>query len=312
MLQVKARAVLFFQDLCQQLQVLALSPSATTRGEGGEPINNKKRPHTGSICSVGSVSEVFSPEGANILSAEDSIDESQEQEELSRSDKARILSDSTSGYSSCSADLSDQMSPVLFQSHDLNSPSHQTSPNNVGSTRGTGANNNNGNNVDSSSTYTALPSVGASHELSGGSETPAVSASWNWPYSCPNVSLSPLIEHRVSSISSISSGRNNSFDDFDTFPVLVAEVLVVSHGGLLKELVRHFVHDLGCHIPGGESQIMRVSPNTGLSKFTISLLEEDGRPRVNCLLLHDKDHLMNSGLEPLNVSIYSESEEASP
>lgn len=112
-------------------------------------------------------------------------------------------------------------------------------------------------------------------------------------HDCPNVSLSPLLEHRLSSISSISSGRNSSFDDGDGLALSAADVLVVSHGGFMKELIRHFIEDLGCKVPGGKGHALRVSPNTGLSKFTVTAEEENGRPVITCLVIHDKDHLLN-------------------
>lgn len=108
---------------------------------------------------------------------------------------------------------------------------------------------------------------------------------------CPNVSLSPLLEHRITSFSSVSSGRNSSFDDADLIPVAAGEVLVVSHGGLLKELVAHFIEDFQCKVPGGKSHALRICPNTGVSRFMVSLSEDDGQPTITCLLIHDKDHL---------------------
>ena len=121
-------------------------------------------------------------------------------------------------------------------------------------------------------------------------------------HGCPNVSLSPIFEHRLPSISSVSSGRNSSFDDGE-IPLLLAEVLVVSHGGLLKELFCHFVDDLGCKIPGGRGYALQVSPNTGLSKFTVSISSGDELPRLTCLSIHDKDHLMYIDMEPVGKSV---------
>lgn len=107
---------------------------------------------------------------------------------------------------------------------------------------------------------------------------------------CPNVSLSPLLEHRLSSITSIGSGRN-SFDDTDDVLPIMPEILVVTHGGWLKELFRHFIEDLNCKIPGGKSHALRVGPNASVSKFTVSITDPYEVPSVTCLLLHDKDHL---------------------
>ncbi|KAK7497271.1 hypothetical protein BaRGS_00011565 [Batillaria attramentaria] len=120
---------------------------------------------------------------------------------------------------------------------------------------------------------------------------------------CPNVSLSPLLEHRISSISSVSSGRNSSFDDADIIPMAAGEVLVVSHGGLLKELVTHFIEDFQCKVPGGKSHALRICPNTGVSRFMVTLSEPDFKPTVTCLFIHDKDHLrsMSDVQIPLGV-----------
>ncbi|ESO89104.1 hypothetical protein LOTGIDRAFT_56344, partial [Lottia gigantea] len=109
---------------------------------------------------------------------------------------------------------------------------------------------------------------------------------------CPNVSLSPLLEKRFSSISSASSGRNNSFDESDN-QQCIADILIVSHGGFLKEFIRHFIEDLHCKIPGGKCYALRVGPNTSMSKFTVSFENGCDKPVVTCLLIHDKDHLRN-------------------
>lgn len=117
-------------------------------------------------------------------------------------------------------------------------------------------------------------------------------------HTCPNVSLSPLLEHRLTSISSVSSGRNSSFDDADIVPSVAGEVLVVTHGGLIKELVTHFIEDLNCKVPGGKGHALRVCPNTGVSRFMVTLSETDLQPAVTCLLINDKEHL-KTWQEPL-------------
>lgn len=121
---------------------------------------------------------------------------------------------------------------------------------------------------------------------------------------CPNVSLSPMLDHRLTSISSVSSGRNSSFDDADMIPPVAANVLVVSHGGLLKMLLSHFIEDLHCKVPGGKGHALRVCPNTGVSRFMVTLDGCPGkelRPTVTCLMINDKDHLRSmpfSGPQP--------------
>lgn len=125
---------------------------------------------------------------------------------------------------------------------------------------------------------------------------------------CPNVSLSPLVDQNLVSSSLLSNpllhenaqsdtqherrlSVCSSCDDADSDPVLIANILVVSHGGWLRELFRYFVEDLECSVPGGKKQALRISPNAGLSKFTVSLEEQGGYPKIICHQIHDKQHL---------------------
>ncbi|KAH3739099.1 uncharacterized protein LOC127851900 [Dreissena polymorpha] len=114
---------------------------------------------------------------------------------------------------------------------------------------------------------------------------------------CPNVSLtfSPNA-HNFSSISSISSGRNSSFDDTDSMPQTVADILVVSHGGFIKECLNFFVEILDCKIPGMRGHALKVCPNCSVSKFNITLDEYTLTPTVTCVTIHDKDHLIGLDL----------------
>lgn len=114
-------------------------------------------------------------------------------------------------------------------------------------------------------------------------------------YGCPNVSLSLSPSGQpFSSISSISSGRNSSFDDTEGLPTTVADVLVVSHGGFIKECMRYFVDNLDCKIPGMKGHALKVCPNCSISKFTVTL-DDLEKPTITCVTIHDKDHLV--GLE---------------
>lgn len=124
-----------------------------------------------------------------------------------------------------------------------------------------------------------------------GEGPPALGFALSSSLACPNVSLSPLLEHRISSLSSVSSGRNSSFDDSDVVPQMVGDVLVVSHGGLLKELVNHFIEDFHCKVPGGKDHALRICPNTGISRFMVTLSDDGQPPAITCLLIHDKEHL---------------------
>ncbi|XP_069138546.1 uncharacterized protein [Argopecten irradians] len=120
---------------------------------------------------------------------------------------------------------------------------------------------------------------------------------------CPNVSLSPLLAHRLSSVSSISSGRNSSFDDMDGLPPTVADVLIVSHGGFIKEMIRYFVENLGCKIPGGKSHALKVCANCSLSKFTVTVHNISESPTVSCISINEKDHLREVDVTEFDLAL---------
>lgn len=70
-----------------------------------------------------------------------------------------------------------------------------------------------------------------------------------------------------------------------------ATVLIVSHGGVIRQLLLYFVEDLESDLPCNR-QLRFVSPNTGISKFKIFLNEETKLPEfVKCICLHSTEHL---------------------
>ena len=70
------------------------------------------------------------------------------------------------------------------------------------------------------------------------------------------------------------------------------KVLLVTHGGVIREFFRFFRDSLRCHLPS-ESEPYRVTPNTGVSTFRISY-----RPgklvSAECIQIHDVSHLPKS------------------
>lgn len=79
----------------------------------------------------------------------------------------------------------------------------------------------------------------------------------------------------------------------------ISDVLVVSHGGLIKELVKFFVEKLDCEIPGGKGNGLRIYHNCSVSKFVVSLPRGDdpSLPKVTCLSINSKEHLQGMGIE---------------
>ena len=137
---------------------------------------------------------------------------------------------------------------------------------------------------------------------------------------CPNVSLAT--ENMVRSlarVSSIGSGCNVDFEDSDDPGAqspsrLCANVLVVSHGGFISQLLGHFAEDYNCCLPCGAKITSTVTPNAGLSRFFVTVSRSDVDNKndpdygqnlvfVRCIALHDKDHLANDvDVEPLPTS----------
>ena len=74
---------------------------------------------------------------------------------------------------------------------------------------------------------------------------------------------------------------------------------MVSHGGLIREMLSYFVYDLDCKIPGDRKHALQVAPNCAVSKFTVSLSEDDQMPKLTCLHIHDKDHLVEANMPVL-------------
>ena len=85
----------------------------------------------------------------------------------------------------------------------------------------------------------------------------------------------------------------------------LANVLIVSHGGVIRQLLLYFVDDLESEFPSGANrQIRFVSPNTGISKFKIVINEETKLPEfVKCICLHSTEHLAKDYSSKWNFSV---------
>lgn len=70
------------------------------------------------------------------------------------------------------------------------------------------------------------------------------------------------------------------------------KVLLVTHGGVIREFFRFFRDSLRCHL-SSESEPYRVTPNTGVSTFRISY-RSNKLVSAECLQIHDVSHLPKS------------------
>ncbi|XP_060932749.1 probable fructose-2,6-bisphosphatase TIGAR A [Limanda limanda] len=77
---------------------------------------------------------------------------------------------------------------------------------------------------------------------------------------------------------------------------VLVHALVVSHGAYMCVLVRYFVEELLCSLPHGSDRthVFSLSPNTGLSRFVLSLRKEGEEFQlsgVRCVFVHRSDHV---------------------
>lgn len=93
-----------------------------------------------------------------------------------------------------------------------------------------------------------------------------------------------------------------------------ANILVVSHKGLIREMLRYFCCELGCPLPRRSGRRTNWnSPYTGVSVFKISIertkdLLDD--IHMECLMLNDNSHLDQRSVS--NDSGHMESVVSSP
>ncbi len=93
-----------------------------------------------------------------------------------------------------------------------------------------------------------------------------------------------------------SSSRNSCDVDVVESPSKdPGNVLVVSHKGLIREMLRYFCSELGCHLPRRSGRRVNWdSSYTGVSVFRIRVERTDdlmNNIHVECLLLNDNSHL---------------------
>lgn len=69
----------------------------------------------------------------------------------------------------------------------------------------------------------------------------------------------------------------------------VERVLVVSHGAALKQLYNHIHKTLGCQLPGDKEILNRITPNTGISQYTVQFSPR--KYNLQCVRIHDDAHL---------------------
>lgn len=101
-----------------------------------------------------------------------------------------------------------------------------------------------------------------------------------------NVTDAVALTSESKELSSGSSPDNNPF----------ANVLVVSHGGTIRQMLCHFSKNLPSDFSAeSRRKISSVSPNTGVSKLIVYVNETTKAPSfIKCISVYDGSHLKTS------------------
>ncbi|XP_067915193.1 probable fructose-2,6-bisphosphatase TIGAR A isoform X2 [Heterodontus francisci] len=100
-----------------------------------------------------------------------------------------------------------------------------------------------------------------------------------------------------SSLKGLSSVDSNSCDitesNSNNAKDLMANILIVSHGGFILQWVRHFVEDLKCPLPLSfdQSKAFSVCPNTAISSFVVTFDQITSSSQIVCDYLYKCSHL---------------------
>ena len=84
-----------------------------------------------------------------------------------------------------------------------------------------------------------------------------------------NCDRTPKIEELQSRNTETPSSGINDNSEVSSTPQedIFSEILVVSHGALVREIIKHFVYDLKCEIPVDHSELKQIPTNTALQNL---------------------------------------------
>ncbi|XP_062990471.1 fructose-2,6-bisphosphatase TIGAR [Elgaria multicarinata webbii] len=106
----------------------------------------------------------------------------------------------------------------------------------------------------------------------------------------------------ITSLTNHQTGLKFHSDSDGAAEVLNANILVVSHGAYMRNWIGYFISDLQCTLPStlAKTGLSSVSPNTGISQFTVKLkMRENSKPRIHCICLNRDDHLVDITAESM-------------
>jgi hypothetical protein len=105
-------------------------------------------------------------------------------------------------------------------------------------------------------------------------------------------------KHRNSIKGLLRSPYENQFSDLD--------VLIVSHGAVIRELIKYFACDLQTDIGQHLDTIQDIAPNTSITRFEVTYsTSEESNPTIALELIdyHSKTHLINANNEEYNLDV---------
>jgi broad specificity phosphatase PhoE len=101
-----------------------------------------------------------------------------------------------------------------------------------------------------------------------------------------------LIKEKCSEIG-VASFAKSSSDDIKN----EMSILVVSHGSIMKQIIKYFVHDLKCDFGEHDASLLEKSaPNASVTKFSLNVgdLEDVRLINIKCECIHESLVASNS------------------
>ena len=98
-----------------------------------------------------------------------------------------------------------------------------------------------------------------------------------------------LLDFANSNETLLSITDGSDLNDSDQTMKVNASVLITTHGGFIRQMLRYFYQDFSCSLLYDD--IRQCSPNTGVSTFLVRVRSHDQKILVQRLELHSKRHL---------------------
>ena len=83
-----------------------------------------------------------------------------------------------------------------------------------------------------------------------------------------------------------NSPYENHFSELD--------ILIISHGAVIRELIKYFAYDLQTDIGKHFDTIQELAPNTSITRFQVIYSIDKPTTKLELIDYHNKTHLINS------------------